>query len=315
MKLKLKNFKPNNLWYAVCSSSMIFTWLMTSSVVQASDLQIYASPTAGKKTIVMMLDTSGSMTSNSYGENRLAMLKDGMNAFLASNNPVLNDTRVGLGNFSANGDSRSGQILVAAAPLGDASTLNTVGSQRYKLKQAVANLRSGGTTPSAHAYAEAAAYLMGTTTYSETNYAIRKESYIKRVRRFDNKTEYSSCTNSSQIDINTLSQSCRSNGWSSWTTFNPGVNTLTDYETSSDWTYYYTYYYTTFNYAVANADSGIPKSKSNDTASNPNIVVDRNATNSNAVYQSPLPAVANRQSCDGQGIYFLSDGEPNNTTN
>ncbi len=49
MKLKLKNFKPNNLWYAVCSSSMIFTWLMTSSVVQASDLQIYASPTAGKK--------------------------------------------------------------------------------------------------------------------------------------------------------------------------------------------------------------------------------------------------------------------------
>lgn len=48
MKLKLKNFKPNNLWYAVYSSSMIFTWLMTSSVVQASDLQIYASPTAGK---------------------------------------------------------------------------------------------------------------------------------------------------------------------------------------------------------------------------------------------------------------------------
>lgn len=33
------------------------------------------------KTIVMMLDTSGSMTNNSYGENRLAMLKNGMNAF------------------------------------------------------------------------------------------------------------------------------------------------------------------------------------------------------------------------------------------
>ncbi|MCE6237525.1 PilC/PilY family type IV pilus protein [Acinetobacter pittii] len=315
MKLKLKNFKPNNLWYAICSSSVAFTWLMTSSVVQASDLQIYASPTAGKKTIVMMLDTSGSMTNNSYGENRLAMLKNGMNAFLASNNPVLNDTRVGLGNFSADGDSRSGQILVAAAPLGDASTFNTVGSQRYKLKQAVASLTANGYTPSAHAYAEAAAYLMGTTTYSEANYAIRKESYIKRVRRSDNKTEYSSCTNSSQIDINTLSQACRSNGWSSWTTFNPGVNTLTDYDTSSDWTYSYTYYYTTFNYAVANADSGIPKSKSNDTASNPNIVVDRNASNLNAIYQSPLPAVANRQSCDGQGIYFLSDGEPNRTTN
>ncbi|MFW1675882.1 hypothetical protein ACG9H4_18555, partial [Acinetobacter baumannii] len=104
-----------------------------------------------------------------------------------------------------------------------------------------------------------------------------------------------------------LWQPCRSNSyWSSWSTKNPGVDNATAYDTSSDWTYYYTYYYTTFNYSVANADSGIPKSKSNDTASNPNIVIDRNATNSNAVYQSPLPAVANRQSCDGQGIYFLS---------
>jgi len=37
------------------------TMLVASSVVQATDLQIYAVPTAGKKTIVMMLDTSGSM--------------------------------------------------------------------------------------------------------------------------------------------------------------------------------------------------------------------------------------------------------------
>lgn len=317
MKLKVNNFKPNNLWYAICSSSVAFTWLVTSSVAQASDLQIYASPTAGKKTIVMMLDTSGSMTSNSYNENRLAMLKNGMNAFLASNNPVLNDTRVGLGNFSANGDSRSGQILVAAAPLGDASTLNTVGSQRYKLKQAVANLSAGGSTPSAHAYAEAAAYLMGTSTYSETNYLIRKDSYIKRVRKSDNRTEYTYCTNyrDSQIDTANLWQPCRSNSyWSNWSTSNPGVATATTYDTSSDSSYSYTYYYTTFNYAIANTDSGIPKSKTNDTTSNPNIVLDRNASNLNAIYQSPLPAVANRQSCDGQGIYFLSDGEPNNTT-
>lgn len=41
------------------------TLLIVSSVVQASDMQIYAVPTAGKKTIVMMLDTSGSMGVNS----------------------------------------------------------------------------------------------------------------------------------------------------------------------------------------------------------------------------------------------------------
>ena len=59
------------------------TMLIASSVVQASDLQIYAVPTAGKKTIVMMLDTSGSMNANSndYRENRILALKNGMNAF------------------------------------------------------------------------------------------------------------------------------------------------------------------------------------------------------------------------------------------
>jgi hypothetical protein len=39
---------------------------MTSSVVQASDLQIYASPTAGKKTIVMMLDKATELEQMAY---------------------------------------------------------------------------------------------------------------------------------------------------------------------------------------------------------------------------------------------------------
>ncbi|MEG1856200.1 MAG: hypothetical protein RR231_11945, partial [Acinetobacter sp.] len=45
---------------AVFSVFFTGTLLITSSVVQATDLQIYAKPSAGKKTIVMMLDTSGS---------------------------------------------------------------------------------------------------------------------------------------------------------------------------------------------------------------------------------------------------------------
>ena len=302
MKLKLKNFKPNNLWYAVCSSSMIFTWLMTSSVVQASDLQIYASPTAGKKTIVMMLDTSGSMTNNSYGENRLAMLKNGMNAFLASNNPVLNDTRVGLGNFSANGDSRSGQILVAAAPLGDASTLNTVGSQRYKLKQAVANLTARGSTPSAHAYAEAAAYLMGTTTLNNINLvdAPIYFSYVTSDRRGREITNYHACTG-----WNTEGTTC--NGWDSSSLSNPPV--ITGLQQASctvniGWQPLLgTCYKKTGLMTINNLDSGFNKS------------ISGSKNTDQSAYNSPLPAVANRQSCDGQGIYFLSDGEPNNTTN
>ncbi|MFJ0259668.1 PilC/PilY family type IV pilus protein [Acinetobacter baumannii] len=301
MKLKLKNFKPNNLWYAICSSSVAFTWLMTSSVVQASDLQIYASPTAGKKTIVMMLDTSGSMTNNSYGENRLAMLKNGMNAFLASNNPVLNDTRVGLGNFSADGDSRSGQILVAAAPLGDASTLNTMGSQRYKLKQAVASLTASGYTPSAHAYAEAAAYLMGTTTLKNINLvdAPIYFSYVTYDRRGRVITNYHACT-----EWNTEGTIC--NSWDSSSLSNPPV--ISGLQQASctaniGWQLLSgTCYKKTGLITINNLDSGFNKS------------ISESKNTDQSQYNSPLPAVANRQSCDGQGIYFLSDGEPNKTT-
>jgi hypothetical protein len=46
---------------AVACATTLSGFLVLSSVAQASDMQIYASPTAGQKTIVMMLDTSGLM--------------------------------------------------------------------------------------------------------------------------------------------------------------------------------------------------------------------------------------------------------------
>lgn len=53
----------------IAGTTGIVAALVASSVVRATDLQIYAAPTAGKKTIVMMLDTSASMnyTSADYG--------------------------------------------------------------------------------------------------------------------------------------------------------------------------------------------------------------------------------------------------------
>ena len=296
------------------------TLLVASSVAQASDMQIYAVPTAGKKTIVMMLDTSGSMSYSDTGQtgSRLTRLKNGMYAFLESNNPILTDVRVGLGNYSTGGDGQTGNILVPAAPLGDVSTLNTVGSQRYKLKLAVQNLTAYNGTPTAHAYAEAAAYLMGTTTYSETNYDIRKDSFIKRVKRSNNQTNYSYCTwyRNSDIDYTNLWQSCRSNSyWSNWDTSQPsGFGNGVQYDTDYNSTYNYYYYYVVETKTLYDSNSGMPSSKANDTTSNPGIVVDRTATNVNARYKSPLPAVADRVSCDGQGVYVLSDGAANSTS-
>ncbi|MEJ2899523.1 VWA domain-containing protein [Acinetobacter sp. NS-4] len=179
------------------------TMLVASSIVQASDLQIYAVPTAGKKTIVMMLDTSGSMGGNDAGQigTRLERLKNGMNAFLESNNSNLTDVRVGLGHYSLN--DRRAKILVAAAPLGLSSTVNTVGSQRYKLKQAIANLRASGYTPTAHAYAEAAAYLMGTSTRSEAE--IQKDLYKKVTTQVVERYE---CQNASYPYLNNNDNKC-----------------------------------------------------------------------------------------------------------
>ena len=176
------------------------TMLIASSVVQASDLQIYAVPTAGKKTIVMMLDTSGSMNANSndYRENRILALKNGMNAFLNSNNLILNEVRVGLGHYSVNGDGKSGRILVKAEKLGPVGS-----TQRTALKNAVAGLSATGGTPTAHAYAEAAAYLMGTSTRSEAE--IQKDLYKKVTTQVFERYE---CQNRSYPHLNPENNYC-----------------------------------------------------------------------------------------------------------
>ncbi|MCR4529445.1 PilC/PilY family type IV pilus protein [Acinetobacter venetianus] len=384
MKKQSMNLSPKKNTHHV-KYGVSFTWaftgtlLIASSIVQASDMQIYAVPTAGKKTIVMMLDTSGSMgytlssgyslyddyglTSNScsvtysasattpsYNRyycsvsasttntkvkdpasgcevqsngsyrcyDRLSRLKDGMFAFLDSNNPTLDPVRVGLGHFSGynigttSGDGSTGEILVAAKALG------AVGSaQRTSLKNAVAGLVASNGTPSAHAYAEAAAYLMGSSTYSEDRYDIRKDSFIKRVRRSNGQVNYSYCTQyrNNDIDYNNLWQDCRSSSyWSSWSTSTPSdFSGGIQYGTNRDSTYDYFYYYVIDTKIFPDTNSGIPKSKNRDTTSNPDIVVNRSAADVDALYQSPLPSASARVSCDGQGIYFLSDGAANSS--
>ena len=66
MKNQRQQLSPKKYTHHIKSGAS-FAWaftatmLVASSIAQASDMQIYAVPTAGKKTIVMMLDTSGSM--------------------------------------------------------------------------------------------------------------------------------------------------------------------------------------------------------------------------------------------------------------
>lgn len=415
---RLRKFQRNKLWYAICSSSLMMSWLMMASVVEASDLQIYAVPTAGKKTIVMMLDTSGSMgttlssgfslyddygltsrtctvtstsssTTPSYSRNycvvasnttnarvtntdtgcekqsnnsyrcydRLTRLKDGMLTFLDSTNPVLNSVSVGLGHFSGyntgttTGDNNSGEILVPAADLGAVGS-----SQRLALKTAVARLEASGGTPTSNAFAEAAAYLMGTSTLSSSTRSI--PMYFKYYPTTATKVYYyrregSSFWGYTYYKCNgALGTPTTSACTSSSSTVSSGTATALDYDVISGTRYYYDYIYTTSNipYYRSCTDTTYTVDScmawSGDTITNPTTsTYDTNCTiggqsgtcvyenklilGSNAysgfnksiqsskdpstnytTYLSPLPPVANRQSCDGQGVYILSDGAP-----
>lgn len=380
------------------------TWglglVLVSGVAQATDLQIYASPSAGKKTIVMMLDTSGSMEtidkktsgctsgSDTGGDSvfsytreycaspassssastkkyctpvpnstspteyrcyrRVDNLKDGMFAFLNSTDAKLNPIRVGLGNFSSNGDDKTGQILVPAAALGDGSTANTAGSQRYKLKQAIANLTSGGYTPSAHAYAEAAAYLMGTTTvvlqaltytiksYGSALVSTYTTTYDSTIDRYVYDYTYKSytCQTYGSIDYATGIRPCVT--WSGPITTTTGSSTRRQ-DNRPDWNnkpsisgrlwtqtnlsnprgveeiYGNSFQSVAPPEPVVPTQSGIVKSKNNDANQN-QIMVDGSVANTALQYRTPLPPTTERVSCDGQGVYFLSDGQPNRSS-
>lgn len=414
--------KESIVWQQAFTLSFTLVFLTAASVAQASDLQIYAKPTAGKKTIIMMLDTSGSMGSGSITEDygfsscstttdtggsgsytysrtycsvsyststtsnyqrlkdqcynpnknadgtpnggtgalkcydRISRLKDGMFAFLDSNNADLNDVLVGVGHYSAygsgntSGDNSSGEIMVAAKRLG------SVGSaQRLALKTAVAGLVASGGTPTAHAFAEAAAYLMGTSTYSETytyrDIAVERYRLIRKyttqrtgTSSFNYRYKYTytysfyTCSALNSTNFSSYIQTCSNWGSASnssytdptfaatsnsnpqWTN-QPGIPAYDTYTASpsspsngSNQTLIFRETESQLYQVIADPNSGTPKSKARDTTANPDIVMNRAASNLTAAYKSPLPAVADRVSCDGQGVYILSDGAANNSS-
>ncbi len=232
--------------------SMLMTLTVCSSVSQASDIDIYSNATGGKTTITMMLDTSGSMgnglfyystffgiftgshSTNSLQEDygvcvnanstryesdsnirtevktvtlsdnttvnytryycrvrnssseytrlknegvctesgtelrcfdRLTRLKDALIEVFQDAEIKDNNILIGLGQYSSstssietssNADGSTGRILVAAKPMDNTHSDNLI--------KAIVNLSPYGGTPTAHAYAEIGAYMLGRTT-------------------------------------------------------------------------------------------------------------------------------------------------------
>ena len=208
---------------------------------------------------------------------RLTRLKDAIFALLDSNliDPKL--VSIGIGNFSAqsgsdnvytSADGSSGKILVPAA------LLDT--TQKSLIKTAVANLVGSNGTPTANAYAEVAAYMLGETTSSGQNY----QNYFLM-----NGTQgyYLICRE-------WLGTSCSS--WAGWyrdSSFVPYGSTAGGNGRIDGYDGRY--------YVGGKLSSGFYKSIA--------------TSKINDKYNSPFPASNNQ--CNGQGIYFLTDGSPNSS--
>jgi len=111
------NMKYKKLVVAIQSA------MMTSLICSA----LPSAPKSSETTLMFMLDVSGSMKpdSNSYGENRLQSLKDGMTTLLQGDSskgisPLPDTLVVGLSTFN----DKTGRIKLEAKPLGNPSPLD-----------------------------------------------------------------------------------------------------------------------------------------------------------------------------------------------
>lgn len=216
---------------------------------------------------------------------RLTRLKDAIFTLMDSNQIDSNSVAMGIGQFSSqsesdnvftSADGTSGKIVVPAALL---ST-----TQRTAIKTAVANLQGRGGTPTANAYAEVAAYMLGKNT--TTNITDYKDQYVSYVSY--GSTRYAKCV-----------------GWSGFrcNSYNAGSGSL---NSSFGWT---------TRQGLWNGETRtFLTSQVTDTAANlgySGFTKSITGSKSGSNYSSPL-STSNTQ-CNGQGIYFLTDGEPNNS--
>ncbi len=217
---------------------------------------------------------------------RLTRLKDAI--FTLMDNTQIDSSKVaiGIGQFSSQSDNnnvptstdgRSGKILVPARLLDQ--------TQRNAIKAAVAPLIGDNGTPTANAYAEAGAYMLGKNTVTsitrprELFVSVGGSSY-RVCNAWNETTDVSRCSGLTDNTISIpsiLGYTVRRCGI--YSNNNCLLRDLT--QSSEEWGF-----------------SGFTKSVTG-SKSLPN-------------YISPLSSPS---SCDGRGIYFLTDGEPNSSPN
>ncbi|MGO2119739.1 hypothetical protein, partial [Psychrobacter sp.] len=354
-----------SLWQLKSLTAAVLAGL-AGSVTHASlenhgDLEIYKGPQEALPVITLMLDVSGSMdkidapsgcqyrpyyyyyTEDDYGYTtyyckvgdnkyyrRIDNLKMGVSDLVKD--PDLKDiVKLGIGTYprSGSGDKNNGHIDIPAKKLNAA--------HKADIDNFIATLSANGGTPAAQAYAEAGAYMMGTTTNSivDTPFSLYKDTFKNyRNTGFDNTSDGDQkCTAWESIDKSSLSPDnnfIKCTNWQNVSKLN--TNTLDRdghevYATQRDiegWGRWAYYVYTDFYRQIIAAND--PLITSNNIVPYP--LIDTTVTNyaysgfpyssedtktdDEKYYVSPLPP--SDKTCAGNGIYFLTDGVPNQSS-
>ena len=299
------------------------------------DLEIYKAAESGGAVLTLMLDTSGSMSTRDMGgEARLTVLKRSLKELLSKkdvngNYLLSSNNMIGLGNYSVdktgNGsvNGKAGRIIIPARKL-DAN-------QRTLLINAIDNFNPDGGTPAANAYAEAGAYMMGTSTAKteeKTAYKIlgrvvysgSRYNHTYTIQACDSNssvvTELSSggrnptyipildCMQGNYRDIKVETSDGRSardlGDFDSFANSNVPGNS-NDKWTEND---------INIRYYLKKNQKGVILKDNDSSGYSVSSEDSKNPNNGYLSYQAPV----SDSQCSGYGIYFLTDGEPNGSS-
>lgn len=314
------------LCYAVALS--MITIPVNAGRNNLGDLEIYKAAESGGAVLTLMLDTSGSMSTVDFGtQSRLTILKNSLVELLekkdSNGNYILSSNNmIGLGQYSVDKDGdgsvdgKAGSILVPARKLDEA--------QRSLLINAIKGFRASGNTPAANAYAEAGAYMMGTSTITSVEgtqnvYKVLgritkvKGSYI--MEKCDNNSSSVTTLNSNQTSSTIPILDCKEE---QYTNINVTLNQNDIFANDNTakihipggvddfWTAHPNIRY----YLKKNQKVTVVK----DTAESGYIASAQNTKNSDNNFLNYKAPISDSQ-CSGYGIYFLTDGVPNASSN
>lgn len=291
MKNNTRRFEFSyRVWARSCAASFFALLLIAEPVAKASDLQIYASASAGgRKTFVMMLDTSKSMMSF-YDDQQTGNTKPAQ-AYDNNDNPVdTNQSCAGV-NYGAEGsastDTRYSVTYSETAP--DGATISyqrwfckTNKDERYydrltRLKDGMFALLNTSDSRLDNVY-------MGLGQYPIADFAgqdsqgngVKSKMLVPAARLGGVNSEQRIRLKRAIAGLEAWGQTPMAHAYAEAASYLLGTST-------------------------SGSDSGF-SSSANDTK-----------TADLASYASPLPATA--RTCHAQGIYLMTDGEPDNSTN